>query len=200
MQQDLQSVCSELVVRSRAGDQNAMGLLVEIGKSAKAGSPRAVESKKLVLKYIRNNPVPKKSGPKNQNTWTQSIANYVNTMQASFEGEPDELGDCIIAIIPFMGPYGATTLANGPLLNNDIINLISSAFSSDAEEHAFLFAIANADQSDKIVKNIGKLNKDAAYAILIGCVVGRAKRIQMVRLPGTPISVLSKKAAEELGE
>jgi hypothetical protein len=198
MDQNLQTVCSELVVRARAGDQNAMGLLVEVGKSAKVGSPRAIESKRLIEEYIRLNPPPKKSTTRQQNTWTQSIANYVNAMQASFSGEPDELGDCIIAIIPFMGPYGATTLANGPELNNDIINLISSAFGSDAEEHAFLFAIANADQSDSIIKNISKLNKDAAYAILIGCVVGQAKRIQMVRLPGTPISVISKKAEEEL--
>jgi hypothetical protein len=200
MSKDLQSVCAELVVRSRAGDQNAMGLLVEVGKSAKAGSQRAIQSKRIIEDYISKNPPPKSPLSNNKITWSESIANYIGQMQSSFQGEDEELGICIIAILPYMGEFGVTTLSNGPKLDNDIINLIASSFPSDVEEHAFLFAIANADQNEKMMKNLKNLNKNSAYATLVGCIVGQAKKIQRVRLPETPISVLSKKAAADLGD
>jgi hypothetical protein len=200
---NLQQVCGDLVDRARAGDQNAMALITEVGKSAKLGSPKAKESKALIEKYIKDNPPPKLNsvgGIDIDTGWTRKMSQYVGTVQAAFEG--DEVGDLqpIIALLPFMQEYGVTTLSNGPNLTNDIICCIAANFPSEAEETAFKFGVANSDQADKMKKNIAKLNRPAAYAVLIGCLVGEARRIQLVRNPKNPISILCKDAARELGE
>lgn len=201
MAQNLQKVCSELVTRSRAGDQNAMALIVEVGKAAKAGSPKAIESKRLIEEYIKNNPPPKLNnvGGQIDNGWSGKMADYVGTVQASFEGDVDDL-ECILILLPLMNTYGVTTLANGPQLGNDIISEFGATFESEEEEHSFFFGVSNSDQVDKISKNITNLNSDCARAVLIGCIVGEAQRIQLVRNPKNPISILCKDAARELGD
>ncbi len=45
-----------LVIRARAGDQNAMGMLASIQKAAKEGNEKALRSYKLARDYIMKNP------------------------------------------------------------------------------------------------------------------------------------------------
>lgn len=188
--------CKELVIRARAGDQNAMALIIEVGKAARNGSETAKLSAQHIEAYCKANPPPSRSD-KNVGNWSERMQSYVNELQSNF-GE-EELGESIVVLLPMMGQYGINTLANGIRLSNDIIAEISAEFGSEVEQHAFQFAVANADQTDRIKKNVSKLNKETAYAVLVGCCVGEARNIQLVRLPQVPISIISEKAAEELG-
>lgn len=188
--------CKELVIRARAGDQNAMAMIFEVGNSARNGSRTAIQSAKLIEEYCEKNPPPE---PMQHNAnWSDLMQSYITELQSSFSGE--ELGEYVVVLLPMMGQFGINTLANGPTISNDIISQIASEFGSETEQHAFQFAVFHADQADKIKKNIANLNEETAYAVLLGCCVGEAKNIQQVRLPGASVSLISKKAAEEFGE
>lgn len=190
---DIKVIAKQLVIRSRAGDQNASAIIMEVAKSAKAGSPKAIQSNKAIAEYIKTHPVPNpRTMPATE--WSDAMIGYISELQSNFSGE------AVVALIPLIGDFGPTTLANGPKLRNDIISKIGSEFCSEKERHAFSFGVRNSEESDKIKEGLGNVPEQIAVAVLIGCNVGEAKRIQLVRLPNVPISVLSKQAASELGD
>ena len=51
-------VAAELVERSRANDQNALGMIAAIREEAAKNKPRAIVSAGLIAKYIEQNPMP----------------------------------------------------------------------------------------------------------------------------------------------
>lgn len=197
MTDQIAQACKDLVIRARAGDQNAMALIVEVGKAAKTGSERAKISAQYIEDYCKKNPPPKVTDY-NKHDWSEMMQAYVNDLQSSFTGE--DFGECVIVLLPIMGQFGINTLADGPNLTNDIITQLSYEFGSELEQHAFQFGVRNVEQAERIKKNVKNLNKETAYAVLVGCCVGEARNLQLVRLPNTPVSVISKKAAEELGD
>lgn len=52
----IESIAGSLVRRARAGDQNAMGMIEEVGRAAREGSPKAVVASGLIQRYIDQNP------------------------------------------------------------------------------------------------------------------------------------------------
>lgn len=190
---DLKSIAKELVIRSRAGDQNASALIMEAAKAAKNGNPRAVKASTEIEKYIDANPLPAPKVSKSS-VWSDAMIGYIGELQSNFSGE------AVVALVPYIGDFAMTALANGPKLTNDIINQIAAEFGSEKERHAFRFGVVNSKQSDVIKDNARSLPRSIAFAILIGCNVGEAKRVQLVRLPNVPISIVSDRAASELGD
>lgn len=191
---DLQLIAKELVIRSRAGDQNASALIMETAKAAKSGSKRAVHANSLISKYIAENPLPAPKLSAKPSVWSDAMIGYIGELQSNFSGE------AVVALVPIIGEFAMTSLANGPNLTNDIINSIASEFGTEKEQHAFKFGVTNSKQSEKIKENVTTLPKSEAFALLIGCNVGEAKRVQLVRLPNVPLSILSDVVANELGD
>src|SRR3984957_730083 len=48
---------TDLVLRARAGDQNAMAIIAQVRESAKNGNPTALKSLRLIKAYITDHPV-----------------------------------------------------------------------------------------------------------------------------------------------
>lgn len=204
--QSLKEEVAGVVIRARAGDQNAMGLLVEVGKAAKGGNSKAKLAQKYALDYIKTNPVDDKITFSGTNiTWLQ-VRPYVRRMQSAFGAEtPTDYVRGIIPTITHMGQYAVTTLANGPSLlprkgNNNCVRALMLAFSNPEDRKAFQYGLNNSQYGSEIAARAAKLNPQQLFALAIGCIVGQARRIQAVRLPNVPISVLSKDAAKELGD
>ena len=191
---DIKIIAKELVIRSRAGDQNASAMIMEVAKAAKRGVKQAVISDKAISEYIEKNPIPESNIEQSNVKWDLATTSYVAALQSGFNGE------AVIALVPLLGEFATTTLANGPKLTNDIINLIGSEFGSDNEEHAFMFGVKNSEQADKIKQNIQNVPQSISAPLVIGCNVGEARRIQMIRNPNVPLSVYSKQVASELGD
>lgn len=54
--QDVRSMARDVVERARAGDQVAMGILVQVRENAKRHQPKAVVARAAILDYIKRNP------------------------------------------------------------------------------------------------------------------------------------------------
>lgn len=72
----IQDAVAGLVIRARSGDQNAMGMIAEVRKSAMAGNPKAQYAYKCLEDYIRRNPA-NISRNKNVQVGDESIRNQV---------------------------------------------------------------------------------------------------------------------------
>lgn len=203
-QERMKLIAAELVDRARDGDQNAMALLQRIGENAKRGNPRARMAAYLCDAYIRNHP-PGSFGadPGRQRVHVSGLLGTV-TQAIKTRPEPVEYSSALHALLPgvlaVVDPSDAAVIvSNGPDLTdkeNSRISAILAAFHSDEEKKAF---VAGA-RTDALKTVLAKVSTNAKAACAIGYIIGLARRIQLVRLPNTPISVFSKDVAWELGD
>ncbi len=99
--------------------------------------------------------------------------------------------------LPKSAVRAATALANGPLLSRDRLLEIAKSLGSNAK--AFLYACANYHAPAKI-NALAEHYPDAESALRTGATAGRARAIQLVRMPDSRIAAFSPHAAWELGE
>lgn len=170
---ELALAAESLVERTRAGDQNAMGMIAMIKRNAQNGSPRAKRSLDLIADYIRRHPVKNVSNP------------FGN------EQKPEESNILFRATV---------ALANGAPLSNTRIQAMASTFGTEDEEKLFLYAVVNYKKPDLIDSLAGKFGQWVRNVVQLGKNVGTARGIQLVRMPGTPISAFDAKVGWELGE
>lgn len=170
---ELALAAESLVERTRAGDQNAMGMIAMIKQNAGNGSPRAKRSLDLIADYIRRNPVKDVSNP------------FGN------ENKPDESNVLFRACV---------ALANGAPLSNTRIQAMASTFGTEDEEKLFLYAVVNYKKPDLIDGLAGKFGQWVRNVVQLGKNVGTARGIQLVRMPGTAVSAFDAKVGWELGE
>ena len=165
----------ELVDRTRAGDQNAAAMLVLVRKNALGGYPKA----QLSLKYAKNYATRGQGKP---NTGiTQSFAAEVSSP------DPIHVNTAINSMLPGMNILqGSVALANGPKIDKERVKGMMNPFTPE-EKKQFINAFKNWRDA-KVTNDVEKIGK---------C-IGLARAIQMVRLPNTPISILSPRAGLEL--
>jgi hypothetical protein len=203
----------DLVQRSRVGDQNAVAMLIMIKKSAQQGSDKAKRVLKLIEKYIANNSVPDWSGciGFGCSPATQLI---INRFHSTMGSEPQHYAQTVISEVPRIDPFhAAVPLSNvGDLLYdrngqiarthdaNPRIRKILQKYPNVESRTAFIYGLNSSNLPMKKLKPQSKYSDEALTALHIGRSVGIARRIQSVRLPDVPISVISKMAAWELGE
>jgi hypothetical protein len=169
---DSQKLAAEnLVVRSRAGDQNAMAVIATVREQATKGNPRAKRSVAIISDYIKAHPISE------QNPFGVENAQESNVLFSA----------CI-------------TLANGAPLSNARLQAMASSFGAEQDEKLFLYAVFNY-KKDGIVgaaaKTLGAWGKKV---VELGKNVGFARALQMVRLPGTALSPFSAEVGWEHGE
>lgn len=93
-----------------------------------------------------------------------------------------------------------SALANAPLLTNDRIRSVESAFGSEQEQRAFHHGVNHHRHEKKIEKLAAKLPPKAAQALLAGTDVGNARAIQKLRHPKSRVSEFNPIIGWELGE
>lgn len=178
----LQLASENLVDRARAGDQNAMGTLVMIRKNAQDGQEHAKLAMKYLLKYARNTKVFSPFGFEPLQRTMKAFAEEI-AVDSPLHYSTAVLGLSTSLTIDAVG----VTLSNGPRLDNSRIRSLCNSFKDD-ERAQFM---------DGIVK--WKVRTESpSPAHRIGKCIGLARTLQRVRLPHTPISLLSKLAGWEL--
>ncbi len=160
-----------LVVRSRQGDQNAMGMIVAIREQADKGSARAKKSVAMLQRYIDEHPV-------------------VDGAFGADDGKSDVLFSAAIALA-----NGA------PLSENRIRQIASTfGAEAEKEQKLFLYGVANFKKEGVLAELAKRFGEYAKQVLDLGKGVGQARAIQLVRLPNTPISPYSADAGWEHGE
>ena len=220
---------ASLVRRTRAGDQNAQATLYRIGEESRKGAnPRAAAIARAIKQYIDQNP-PKDfvlgaepallaDTPEGA---SQSTALAVRAapgkltaaqIEAKKPAIPRGLFDKLfdpeffaLVIVRACGyknglPAAAVVLASGPLLTAPVVQQLGiSQFGSD-ESSAVFFHGVKFSSEDTWAEVAPHLDPFMKRCLAVGQCVGRARKIQAVRMPKSSISNYSPVAGWELGE
>jgi hypothetical protein len=184
----LTEVIADLVERARAGDQNAIAMICEIRDNANRGESRAKESAREIEQYIKKHPVT-----------DMGCDQLVRETTAAFGADPYEkvLIEKVKPLAERNLKKAIVTVANGPSLLRGYRELIETFAEnlSDNERDAFKLGAAQTSIALQAMRNF---SHECQHALILGYVLGKARRIQAVRLPGVPIAVQSAIAAKEL--
>ncbi len=183
----LQGAIESIVRRARSGDQNAMALMALVRDNAKKGHPRAQQSYALLNEYVRNHPV---------NSNPRIGVDYVALTQAV--GAPRLNGELRsveyqIGVDPQLGAdpvfADAVALSHGPKLTNPRIGNMLSHFGGEAQSE-IEFGMAHRDSP----------NRKRNSGVNLGKILGHARRLQAVRMPGSSIKKFDANVGWELGD
>lgn len=188
--QTIELAAEDLVERARAGDQNAMAILTEIGRNAARQYPRAMKALQACQAYIRGNPerVRISGEPTSSST---ALARAVRTELKNPDEDQRRLA--VVILIPALAlenPNAAmVSLADGDtLLGKPGAKRIKDLMAEVPPNARRAFR--------KGIENPEALATSKAQKL--GAVVGRAWRLQRFRLPETPASTLSPDVGWEL--
>ncbi len=192
----------DLVAKSRLGDQNATAMIIMIRESAKAGSKRAAYTLNYLTKYVKNYPVVGSCTIGfGCDPMTQRV---INSLHSKMGADTNENAATVVNLVPKIKneSLAAVPLANtGDLLKgkgNNLRIIAICQFLTPTQIKAFEFGRCNCNVTTDNMH--GDMHPDDQTAMHLGKAVGIAQRIQAVRLPHSPISLISKMAAWELGE
>lgn len=165
----------DIVLRSRAGDQNAIATIVETRKAAERGIARAKFAFGELSKYIRNHPISKRVSFGEE----QPIVALKTQIEA-----PSNLhyGAAVSGLVK--DNTSIIVLANGPELTEEKVTSISQFC---PEKDSFMAGFGG-DRS-ALATQSGK----------VGWFVGLARKIQAVRMPGSDLRKFSSTVAWEHG-
>lgn len=188
---------AQLIDRARQGDQNAIALICQVRDNAKKGLPRAIKAYKAMMRYAKTHPVKAKVSYVGAESQSEEIEELANDIITSFGTDyvtavTDKLPDLFSVSVP-MAIYAAV---NGPSLlpgDGDLFLSVRKALTPESDK-AFMVGYKYG------TKALSSVPGDLRDAFLLGHVLGTARRIQAVRLPDMPISVLAPKTGFELGE
>ncbi len=165
----------DLVVRARAGEQNAMALIELIRLNAQT-SDRARLSMKLMHEYIKEHPV-----------------NGESTFSADYSFNPNTRE---------MRNRGCVQMANGSPLDNQYVGNMVQVFGAKGSQKRKIIAlgIAKYAQNRELNEYAKKLSPPDAALLEYGRCIGFARAIQLTRRAGSAISAMSRAAGWEMGE
>lgn len=216
----LVSQSAAYVRRARAGDENAMAMIRRVGEEARKGNQRAAQSFAIIKSYIEQNPArPFQLGAEPVVIAEGSLGSKVADTpvvkvnpelrkpplpRGIFERlfDPDFFAIVIVRACQYRNglPAAAAVLASGPALTNNAIRQIgTSNFGSEESTGVFYHGVKFPDEKawGEIAPH---LDLPLRRCLAIGQCVGRARKIQAVRLPNSTITQYSDVAGWELGE
>jgi hypothetical protein len=218
-----------LVRRARAGDQNAMALILEIGRAARAGAnARAKAAYAMLKKYIDRNPaaptegglfgfggdVPSVPAAPGGLLEVRSARGPVAAAPAvvkpplprgTFDRifDPDAFPVVVIRACRYRDGLAAAAvvLASGPIFTPPTVQEIGlSTFGSEETSACFFHGVKCCTDADLREAASGFKEAYLRRPFVVGQCVGRAWRIQAVRRPGSRIGMYAPIAGWELGE
>jgi hypothetical protein len=216
----LVSQAAVYVRRSRAGDQNATAMLRRVGAEARKGNQRAAQSFEAMKAYIEQNPAqPFQLGAEPVVIAEGSLGSKVADTppkavnlelrkpplpRGIFERlfDPEFFAIVIVRACQYRNglPAAAAVLASGPALTNNAIRQIgASNFGSEESTATFFHGVKFPDEK-AWAEVAPHLDLPLRRCLAIGQCVGRARKIQAVRLPNSTITQYSDVAGWELGE
>jgi len=186
----------EVVERARAGDQNAMAMIVMVRDQAIQGNEKARESQRAILEYIRKNPVQVADAFAHSH-----VGEDAKQALAYVSKRGPVLGLIALFIIGSDSPdamlNGSIILANGPRLTNPRISAIGSAIDNDDERRLFYAGVC----FKRIPPNLlQRCVPEQRPIINAGKCVGLARAIQEVRAPDSSLTKFSPVVGWEHGE
>lgn len=162
-------VAKDLVERSRLGDQNAVAILILVGKEAANGVLKAQVAKTAVENYIKAHPAasigadaPKPVPP--------------NVLQDAWKAEsPAALVTCLLVLAncDAGSNAGSTLLCKKMLISVEHLHVLSEVFKSEPLKKVFMYGVKFPNAQMAVA-----LPPSGVYAYLVGQMVGRAVRIQ----------------------
>lgn len=189
---------AQLVERARLGDQNAMALMKQIGENAKKKQPRALKAYTELMRYIKANPVTKTMAFGEEMTEESELDSIAHDIHSSF-GASEDYCEVVFSKVPDLAlrniNKAIVCLANGPSLlpDDNHFKQVRESLSPE-DEKAFMLGYKHG------VKELDDVEEKYHCPFLLGHVLGTARRIQAVRLPKVPVSILSPQVGMELGE
>lgn len=203
---------ADLVDRARDGDQNAMDMLGMIGQNARNGNPRARFAYHHCMAYMKRTPVRKRYTPGHSSAFAGGqrdvqARGLLGTMSTAMaQNEPRHYSAAIITLLPSLLAVAdlddAAVIAScGPSLlgdsqSNQYLASVEAEFQEGPSHTAFNYAFTHGRRCPP-----GEAVSDELQAACAaGYILGMARRIQLVRLPDTPVSILSPSLVFELGE
>ncbi len=225
MSDTLAQAAASHVRRARAGDENAMAQLARIGQEARKGNnQRAIASFAAVKEYIDRNPAQPfvlgaeapiiVAAPKAKKGAPAPVSTALALPDPELRKpplprgifdrifEPDYFALVIVRACAFRYglPAAAAVLASGPPLTNPVIHTLgTSNFGSEESTAVFFHGVKFS--GDETWKEVAPhLDPPLRRCLAVGQCVGRARKIQAVRMPRSHIGGLSEVAGWELGE
>jgi hypothetical protein len=193
----MRMTAEDLVIRTRAGEQNAAALILEIGKNAKRGNQRALRSKRLIEEAISNIPLRPMSVVPALHRESRPAKHFARIVVGA-EG-PEPYGAQVMTMLPLLGIRGVIMLANGPtLIKSGRARAIAQSYPTATERHAFCLARRYAGQANPAERST--LHPRLQNAMMVGDCFGIAQKIQALRLPDSRISDFDPAVGWELGE
>jgi hypothetical protein len=217
---------ASLVRRTRAGDQNAQAMIYRIGEESRKGNNTRAAAIALAIKqFIEKNP-PKDfvlgaepallANTPQESTALAARAAPAKLTAAQIEArkppiprglldklfDPELFALVIVRACSYRNglPAAAVVLASGPPLTAAAVQQLGiSQFGSDESSAVFFHGVKFCGEAAwaEVAPHLDPFMK---RCLAVGQCVGRARRIQMVRLPRSAISNYSPVAGWELGE
>ena len=187
---ELEAKARELVDRADCGDQNAMGLIEQIGRNARGGHAVAQASHAVIVEYARAKPK-RRLGPVSGDTRA-----LLQALRAPNLPPPALLA--LLCALPSTeeegGPEAACVLlAAGPVVSAPAIRAVQACLPPECHE-AFEYGLANS--GDPQAMRAGK-ERLPPGPLCAGECLGHARRLQAIR-QGAPLGFLSADMGWEL--
>jgi hypothetical protein len=191
----IQKASQTLVDRSRHGDQNATGIIVEIRKNRDRGNPQADASYRYMMDYIRKNPpAPQMSfGSEGRCPSFQKLKKV-----RDLKGKP--YGRFVVKFVLNMGKnvedskLAAHILAQGRAIDWVALRDVLGSTPSQVRP-AFRVGYQTPQQINQVEASPVDLKM-----MQLGYILGLAEKVQKLKMPDTPISDFSPRMGWELGE
>jgi len=185
----------DLVERARAGDQNAMAMLQMVGENARKGVPKAKAAAAAVARYIADNPAP-------ISNWEEG-ASIIGILKNP-DNSDEDVFETLLALPRFedsnLIQTACVVLSMGPNWDNPRVHALDNLLAPGTPmKDTFRMGLENAGEPSVIQPTMRRLQPELAGYLCAGHCIGMARKIQIMRLPDSPVGILCKGVEWELG-
>lgn len=205
----IDTTVSELVQRSRLGDQVATATITVVADQARRGDTKAEQVRQKILKYCEQNPIRLDShmsffGVESPPAREAAVMDAITLRQNLHTGRFTDKGLAVLLLS--LGKYATGILFHGPSLLPDEEGpseiLIAARDALVGEDCKAAFDCGNklTNQPELLQAQLDRMTPPQKKACHLGILLGRARRLQAVAQPRVPLKILCAETAWELGE
>jgi hypothetical protein len=201
-------VISDLVERTRLGDQVATATIAVIADRGRKGDKKAATIAKRILDWAIKHPRKTEEHVSMfgiDSVGAEDVKDAAKTLWKNLH-TGNYTGAGVVVLIFSVGQYATGLLTHGPLLApqegdpNPIVEAVHNAFPTESCKEAFQVGYTKSNDIPTITAALQTAGEAEKKALQCGVILGRARRIQAVSLTQAPISVLSLDTGWEFGE